>query len=663
MSNIKRAIFIVIGIYGFCGGFGWMLVRTINCNLPSVRMLEDYTPRVTRVYDRKGKLIHEFYEERRIVVPLERIPKLLIDATIIVEDKSFYRHCGVDLSGIMRATLANILNLRAIQGASTITQQLARNLFLTSHKSFLRKIKEALLATHIERVYSKDEILELYFNQIYYGNGYGVETASERYFGKHVEKLTIPECAMLAGIPKSPVRYNPFSHPEVANKRKTFILNLMAENGIISVDELKEFKNTELMLAKGSEFQELGAYFIEEVRKWVTSRFGPDLFYRGGISIYTTLDIELQQMAESSIGKGLPELESKYKIEEDTLQSALLAMNPKNGAILAEVGGRDFRESQFNRAVQARRQPGSAFKPFTWLAAFAAGSTAASIVIDDSISVELVTGDIYSPINYDHEFFGPVTLREGLAKSRNLVAVRLIMDVGPASVVGYARRMGITSSLDPVIALSLGSSSTTILDMVSAYATLASGGVRTTPYMIDKIIDKNGALLYRHSDFRERVLSPELTYLVTSVMESVLNAGTGIRARMTGFTRSAAGKTGTTDDCADAWFIGFTPSLVCAVWIGFDRVQRIGRNATGAQVALPIWTDFMLQATKDEPFEKFKVPPGIVHREICKDCGKLASFLSKQVREEVFIRGTEPIDECTGHYLRTPRDKEEFRFH
>ncbi|MCK4306707.1 PBP1A family penicillin-binding protein [candidate division WOR-3 bacterium] len=662
MSNIKRAIFIVIGIYGFCGGFGWMLVRTINRTLPSVRMLEDYTPRVTRVYDRKGELIHEFYEERRIVVPLERIPKLLIDATIMVEDKSFYRHCGVDLSGIMRATLANILNLRAIQGASTITQQLARNLFLTSHKSFLRKIKEALLATHIERVYSKDEILELYFNQIYYGNGYGVETASERYFGKHVEELTIPECAMLAGIPKSPVRYSPFSHPEVANKRKIFILNLMAENGIISVDELQEFKNTELILAKGSGFQELGAYFIEEVRKWVTSRFGPDLLYRGGISIYTTLDIELQQMAESSIEKGLPELESKYKIEEDTLQSALLAMNPKNGAILAEIGGRDFRESQFNRAVQARRQPGSAFKPFTWLAAFAAGSTAASIVNDDSISVELVTGDIYSPINYDHEFFGPVTLREGLAKSRNLVAVRLIMDVGPASVVGYARRMGITSSLDPVIALSLGSSSTTILDMVSAYATLASGGVRTTPYMIDKIIDKNGTLLYRHSDFRERVLSPELTYLVTSVMESVLNAGTGIRARMTGFTRSAAGKTGTTDDCADAWFIGFTPSLVCAVWIGFDRVQRIGRNATGAQVALPIWTDFMLQATEDEPFEKFKVPPGIVYREICKNCGKLASFLSKQVREEVFIRGTEPIDECTGHYLRTLRDKEEFRF-
>ena len=528
MSNIKRAVFIVIGIYGFCGGFGWMLVRKINYTLPSVRMLEDSTPQVTKVYDRKGKLIHEFYEERRVVVPFERIPKLLIDATLMVEDKNFYNHCGIDLFGIVRATVANILNLRAEQGASTITQQLARNLFLTLHKSFLRKIKEALLAFHIEYTYSKDEILELYFNQIYYGNGFGVETASERYFGKHVENLTTPECAMLAGIPKSPIRYNPFLHPKIANRRKNFILSLMANNGLISLDEKQKFENTEMVLAKETGFQELGAYFIEEIRKWVSSKFGPDLLYRGGVSIYTTLDIDLQQAAENSIRKGLLELEAKYKLDKDTLQVALLTMDPENGAILAEVGGQDFRKSQFNRAVQAIRQPGSAFKPFTWLAAFAAGSTVVSIVPDDSIAIELITGDIYSPINYDHKFFGPITLREGLAKSRNLVAVRLIMDVRPEAVVGYARRMGITSPLDPVIALSLGSSSVTIVDMVSAYATLAVYGVRTFPYRRDKIIDKDGGFLYRHSDFREQVISPKLAYLMISVMESVLNEGTAI---------------------------------------------------------------------------------------------------------------------------------------
>jgi len=656
MSNIKRAIFITIGIYGFCVGFGWMLVRAINQTLPSVRMLEQYTPRVTRVYDRRGKLVHEFYDERRVVVPLEQIPELLIKTTIMVEDKNFYRHLGIDLSGVTRATFANILNLRAAQGASTITQQLARNLFLTLQKSLIRKIKEALLAIHIERAYSKDEILELYFNQIYFGNGaYGVETASERYFGKHVDELTVPECAMLAGIPKSPNQYNPFLHPEIADKRKDFILSVMSENEIISANEKEKFKNTKLKLAKLSMAQQVGAYFIEEVKNWITSRFGPDLLYRGGISIYTTLDIELQQIAEHFIEERFVELESRYKIDKDStsdvLQSALLAIDPKNGAILAEVGGRDFKESQFNRAVQARRQPGSAFKPFTWLAAFSADSTAASIVIDDSISVKLVSGDIYSPTNYDQQFFGPVTLRDGLAKSRNLVAVRLIMDIGPEMVVGYARRMGITSPLDPVIALSLGASSTTLIDMVSAYATLSTYGVRTMPYMIDKIIDGDGALLYRHSDFREQVISPELAYLMISVMESVLNEGTGIGARMAGFTRPAAGKTGTTDDCADAWFIGFTPSLVCGVWVGFDKMQRIGRNATGAQVALPIWTDFMIEATKDMPLEEFLLPSGIVSREICEDCGKLASFLSKRTRKEVFIDGTEPIDRCTGHYF------------
>lgn len=661
---IKRSIFLTAILYGLCIGFGVAMVRAITEVLPAVERLEDYTTMgVSKVYDRKGKLIHEFYEQRRIIVPLEKVPEPLIKITIAMEDKNFYNHCGIDLFGVARASIYNILNLRTVQGASTITQQLARNLFLTLSKTLLRKIKEILLAFKIEKTYSKDEILELYFNQIYYGNGaYGVESAAQRYFGKHVEELTIPEIATLVGIPKFPEKYNPLTSPEVVIDRRNFVLDLMANNGIISNEEKVKFQKLPLNLSAESAFTGFRSdYFIEEVRKWVTARFGPDLLYRGELSIYTTFDAELQKIAGKCVKNGILALEEKFKLnKEDTinpLQASLLAMDVKTGAILAEVGGRDFNKSMFNRAVQALRQPGSAFKPFVWTTALANGFTPASIVEDEPISIKLVTGQIYSPHNYDGQFFGPVTLREGIAHSRNLVSVRLITKVGPEQVVSYARRMGITSTLDPVIALSLGSSSVTLLDMVSAYSTFGNRGVRTMAYMIERITDKDGVLLYKHQPFRQQIISPQLAYIMTSLMQSVLNEGTGVGTRSRGFYYPAAGKTGTTDEYMDTWFVGFTPSLACGVWVGFDDRKRIGRRATSAEVTLPMWTDFMILATQSlrSPFEDFEVPDGLEWKTICKKCGKLATGWSEDTRKEVFIKGSEPTEYCTGiHPKRLP---------
>lgn len=660
-SGVKKGLFIILGVYSFLGGFGVSLVHTINRTLPPLSLLEKYAPpRVTRVYDRNEQIIYEFYEERRIPVSLERIPAPLVQATLVVEDRRFYQHWGVNLLAIARAALANILQRKVVQGASTITQQLARNLFLTTERSFLRKLKEALLAINIERTYSKYEILEMYFNQIYFGNGaYGVETASQRYFGKHVRELTIPECALLAGIIRSPGSYSPYTRPSAALGRRSLVLTLMAHEGIISDEGAARLKNSPLGVGEKQVSSGIGLYAIEEIRKWVAERFGSDLLYRSGASIYTTLDFDLQKIAEETVKNGLDQLANNYELEDTVqpLQAALIAVDPKTGEILALVGGRDFKESMFNRAVQAKRQPGSAFKPFTWICAFDNSYTPASIILDEPIYVE--AGDtIYSPHNYDHKFLGPVTLRKGLALSRNLVAVRLIMKLGPGKVLKYAKRMGITSKLEPVISLALGANAVSLLEMVSAYATLAAGGVRNKPFIIKEIVGEGREILYEAREFQEQVITPELAYLAVSLMESVLNEGTGIGARYAGFNLPAAGKTGTTNDYADSWFIGYTPSLICGVWIGYDEMKRIYRGATGARFALPLWTEFMKQALKGKPVEIFRVPPGIVYREICEGSGNLANPFCKQTREEIFVRGTEPREACTIHGPLTREEAE-----
>jgi penicillin-binding protein 1A len=618
-------------------------------------------------------LLFEFYIEKRTPVPLERVPKHLKDAVITIEDRRFYKHWGVNPLSIFRAALSNLRAGRVVRGGSTITQQLARALFLTQEKSFVRKAKEALVAMEIERAYSKDKILEMYLNQIYFGQGaYGIESAARTYYDKDVSELTLPEAALLAGIIRSPASYSPFSSPEDALRRRATVLDAMVDAGAIDKRVAAQAKNAPLgVRSSGAGPANIAPYFVEEVRRFVEQKYGNEMLYRDGVSIYTTLDISLQRKAEKALEDWVSTFEKAYKfkytikdkqsLEQPSgfqgtgyLQGALTAVDPRNGYILAMIGGRNFRDSEFNRAMQAHRQPGSAFKPFLWGTAIEKGMTAANIVLDAPIVVQ-VQDSAYKPSNYDGEFLGPVTLREGLAHSRNLVAIRLIQEIGPDAVADYARKMGIRSRLDRYLSLALGSSTTTLLEITSAYGVFADQGVRVEPTMIRKILGKDGQVLYQDVPYSERVLSPQEAYVMTSMLGSVVNQGTGYGARQRGFTRPAGGKTGTTDDFTDTWFIGFTPDLVCGVWIGFDQMKRIAEGATGTVVALPAWTEFMKVAEEGKPVLDFAEPEGIVHARICTKTGLLATNLCPSVKDEIFIQGTQPTEFCTAHKVGVDR--------
>ncbi len=604
-------------------------------------------------------------------VPLKKAPKDLINGFLSMEDRRFRSHWGVDIFRLAKAMLVNLKAGRIKQGASTITQQLARNLFLTSEKTWVRKLKEAFLAVQIERIYSKDEILELYLNQINFGHGvYGIEAASELYFGKNVEELTLPESCMLAAMPKAPSLYSPYRNPEALTRRMYLVLNAMAENGKITESEASQAKKAVVVIKPRELRPNEAPYFVEEVRKDVQARFGSQSLYRDGLQIYTTLDLDLQRIANRVLEEWIEALEDEYDYEQTLsgydpdsmpsspipyLEGALLAMEPITGYVKAMVGGRDFFHSQFNRAVQAWRQAGSAFKPFVYTAAIDNGFTPSYRILDAPIVVE--AGDtIWRPSNYDERFLGLTTLRRGLSLSRNLVAVRLITLVGPQTVIDYARRMGIKGNLKNVLSLALGSCEVTLLDMVSAYSTIANDGLRVKPLMILKTLDAQGRILYRAEHDEEKVLSSQTAYIMTNMLESVLNNGTAIGARLRGFTAPAAGKTGTTNDFTDAWFIGFSPNLICGVWVGFDEKKSIGEKASGAKAALPIWDRFMKEALGKGPYREFIPPVGIVRTPVCVATGLLPSPGCPEVREEVFIAGTEPKDTCRVHAFSIEED-------
>ncbi len=662
----------IIGLFLFSlsfllSGIVFSSIRWLQRDLPPSSALEEYRPPlVTKVYAGTGELLAEFYIQRRASITLDEIPKCLVDATLTMEDRGFYRHWGVNIFSIARAFFQNIRAGRVVRGASTITQQLARNLFLTQERSLVRKLKEALLALEIERRYSKDEILSMYLNQIYYGCGaYGVEAAAKTYFGKSASELALPECALLVGLARSPLAYSPTEHPEASLGRRRVVLNAMTETGVISEEEAQPAKSAPLKLNGHKSAENEAPYFVEEVRRKVEAEFGSGLLYRDGVTIHTTLNLDLQRAANKAVEETLSQLEKQYnfRTKRDTIgslpdsvrrtrteyiQGALVSLDPHTGEIKAMVGGRDFSESEFNRATQAMRQPGSSFKPFVFTAAIDNGFTPADIVIDAPIVVQI--GDsLYSPANYDRTFLGPVTLRRGLALSRNLVAIRLLRAIGIRTAVEYARKMGIESRLANVLSLALGSCGVRLVELTSAFGTLANEGMRVEPLLIEKILDRDGKVIYENKRVQRRVLSPQTAYVVTNMMESVLNEGTAIAARTMGFHHPAAGKTGTTDDYTDAWFIGFTPDLVCGVWVGFDQLKRIARRATGAQFALPIWVDFMKEAVKDYPPRGFEPPSGIVTAKVCQKTGLLATPLCPTVRTEIFIEGTAPEDTCYPH--------------
>ena len=676
VANYNRLhIFILVVVITISSVFGILIagIFRLKSDLPSPAAIQNFQPASTvKVYDCKNRLIGEFYEQRRIPVSLDQIPKYLKDAIIAVEDKRFYSHWGLDLIRLFGAIFYNITSLRTPRGTSTITQQLARNMFLNQERSIARKIKEALLALQLERSYSKDEILELYLNQVYFGQGvYGVEAAANTYFDKHVWELTLPECATIAALPKAPEYYSPYTNPSGLLKRRNFFVSMLYRHNKISKNEMVEAIATPLNVVPKRTLKNEAPYFVEEVRKYLEERYGYDFINRSGAKIYTTLDLDMQRSANRAVEEILSEIERNYKLKNSKarydslitydstppppnyLQGALVAIDPKTGFIKAMVGGRDFKQSPFNRVTQAKRQAGSAFKVFVFTAAIENGFLPSDLELDEPVTLPVPGQPPYTPANFDYKFLGPMTLRKALALSRNIVAVRLISRLGPEIVARYANLMGIEEKLRPFYSLALGSSEVTLLQMTRAFSVLANEGNRVTPLMITKIVDANNQVIEENVPEIQPILSPQTAYIMTEMLKSVIDEGTGYAIRLYGFDRPAAGKTGTTDDYTDAWFIGFTPNLACGVWVGYDQKKTIFKGATGGGVAAPIWALFMKEATASLPNEDFVACESIVWVKICEMTGLRASAFCPKVRTEVFKLGTEPKEECTVHRFRT----------
>lgn len=734
--------------------------RKLAAGLPSITELENYQPSlVTKVFARDGQLIADFFIERRFLVPLDEIPLHMQQATLAVEDARFYSHSGVDPIGVLRAMRVNFRAGGVKEGASTITQQVARTLFLTPERTFTRKLREIILARRIEQRFSKDKILEMYLNQIFYGhNAYGVEAAAQNYFGKSVRELDVGEAALIAGLSSAPNRYSPLNNLELSLQRRQHVLRRMVDAGYLTPEEAQEIQQQPLHLNPQKQQINKAPYFVEYVRRHLEEQYGATALYRGGFNVYTTIDLRLQLAAERAIQHGLiaidkrhgyhgplqrialtgtpridkqaiqaitlpadadptiqtgdsllgvvlevkqdevsvavkasrgilakegfawvrePELRRDFrnrrqlKAEEifspgdviqvrvvhldpksqqphlileqqPVVQGALFSMETGTGYVLAMIGGYDFMTSQFNRAMQATRQPGSAFKPIIYATAIESGMTTASIVIDAPVIKENKTDEeLWKPENYSQKFYGPTTLRTAITHSRNLVTIRLLDKIGVPAVVDYAKRLGIVSPLSPYLSLALGASDVNLAELTTAYGVFANGGMYVPPIFITKITDAQGDILAQNFPRAKRVISPEIAYIMTSLLQNVVEHGTGRRVRALG--RPAAGKTGTTNEFRDAWFMGFTPEVITGVWTGIDDRTTLGHRETGGRVASPIWLNFMREAMYGRPISNFAIPPGV--RFVRVDAKKGTPIIGPTEQEtifEVFIEGTEP---------------------
>lgn len=592
-----------------------VLVSTLRASLPDLVTLYQPPSQATRVYAANGELIASLYRENRAYVRLSEIPRVLQQAVVAIEDERFYQHRGVDPRAILRAAWRNLTRQAVVEGGSTITQQLARNLFLSSRRTLDRKLQEMLLAVEIERRLTKDEILERYLNQVYFGNGaYGVEMASRLFFGKSVREVTLPEAALLAGVIQAPARYSPFENFEAAKRRQEVVLDRMVELGYVSRQQAEEAKKVPLRLTSGP--RNLGLvgvrapYFVSYLLPYLVERYGEEAVYNGGLRVYTTLDTRLQALAQEVVARGV---EEARRAGLRVTQGALVAIEPGSGRILAMVGGVDFQRSQFNRAWQARRQPGSAFKPFVYTAALEHGVSPERVLLDSPVEYRIAGWGYWKPKNYDGTYWGPVSLRVALEQSRNVPAVRMLAELGPQAVIDTARRMGIRSPLQPNLSLALGTSEVTPLEMAAAFATLAAGGVYAEPVAITKVTDARGRVLEEVRPQRRLALRPEVAYLMTDLLRGVILRGTG-RAADPG--RPAAGKTGTTDDYRNAWFVGYTPELAVAVWVGNDDNSPTNR-VVGGSVPARLWARFVKRALAGRPPAEFPVPEGVVHVRVC----------------------------------------------
>jgi penicillin-binding protein 1A len=771
-------ILFVVGV-GAAAGLLWHFSK----DLPDYSQLQDYEPPVmTRVHAGDGSLVAEYARERRLYLPIQGVPKLVINAFLAAEDRNFYQHGGLDFTGIARAAVSFVQNYgsgRRPQGASTITQQVAKNFLLTNEVSLTRKIKEALLALKIERTYSKDKILELYLNEIYLGLGaYGIAAASLTYFDKSVNELTIPEAAYLATLPKAPNNYNPFRQRERALERRNWVIDRMAEAGFIKTADAEKAKKMPLgVTTKAATTAHVAdaEYFAEEVRRELFEKYGEKKLYEGGLSVRTTLDPKYQAIARKTLQAGLEhydeghgfrgpvtkidlsgdwgvklagvkslddvqpwrlavvlevsdhsariglqpgrdpagqlskeraigilpldgvkwarvkgrvpskvsqvvdpgdvvyvspaeKADGQYRLQQvPEVSGAMVVEDPQTGRVLAMVGGFSYDQSQFNRATQALRQPGSSFKPIVYSAALDNGYTPSSLVLDAPLEIDQGPGlGVWKPENYENDFFGPSTLRFGIEHSRNVMTVRLAQDVGMPLIADYAKRFGVYDNLPPYLSFALGAGETTLLRMATAYAMIDNGGRKITPTLIDRIQDRYGHTVYRHDkrecigcdaqkwdnqpepslvDRREQVIDPMTAYQITSMMEGVVQRGT---AGGVGFQKEVgkpvAGKTGTTNDYKDAWFIGFTPDVVVGVYVGYDKPKSLGRGMTGGRVAAPIVKDFMKVALADKPAVPFRVPPGIKLVRVNLKTGARAAPGDQKVILEAFKPGTAPPD-------------------
>lgn len=754
---------------GLCAGaYFWYLWSS---NLPYIGSVKEYRPPViTEIFSSDGEVIGRLWEEKRIILPLDQMPKQLIQAFVAAEDSRFFEHEGIDIKSIFRAFIKNLTTGKIKQGGSTITQQVTKSLLLKNvERTYRRKVREAILSLQLEKEFSKEYILFLYLNQIYLGQGaYGVEAAARTYFNKQAKDLNLAESALLAGLPQAPARYSPVSHLDRARARQKYVLERMLEEGFITRNEMEAALKTDLHIGAGEEnFFERAPYFTEHVRRYLLKKYGKDLLYRGGLKVYTTLNLKMQDLARRALLKGLSDLDKRegyrgpvkhLKADEiadfmraaskrfkadppeegsvvqglvvkvsdrnkgvrvqigdeigllplknmrwarrpnrkvayyaarirkpsqalrvgdvilvrilkrydrpktvsgrkgsraeaftwelaleqrPQVQGALLCMDPETGEIRAMVGGRDFRKSQFNRAVQARRQPGSAFKPIIYSAALDRGMTPATIIMDTPyISKRNREGEAWKPKNYKEKFYGPTLLRTGLAKSRNVITVKILKKIGIDYVIEYAGNMGIESPLAPDLSLALGSSGLSLMELTRAYAVFANGGRLVKPICVRRILDRNGQVIEENQTQAVRVISSETAFLMTDLLKAVVAEGTGWRIRA--LKRPAAGKTGTTNDLKDAWFIGYTPDLVTGVWVGYDDAREMGKGETGSRAASPIWLQFMREALKGRPVKDFRAPDGIVFAKIDAKTGLLAGRHSKKTVFQPFREGTEP---------------------
>lgn len=643
---------IVLGLCFVLGAAAALGLLALFGDFPSIESAQAYRPSVSsKIYDRNNRLVGEIYLEKRTVVPYQTIPKHVVNAFLAAEDSNFFKHRGVDYIAIGRAVLKDILSGGFAQGASTITQQTVKTLFLTPEKSIRRKLKEIILAYRIEKKLTKEEILFLYLNQIYLGDGaYGVEAASQAYFGKGVSSVNVAEGALLAGLAQAPTRYSPRNHLDQAKARQRYVLRRMSSVGFLPAADAERAYQSRITLAPPSNFRSRAAYFMEYVRSYIQEKYGSDALYRSEMRIYTTIDGRLQEAAHDTLLQGVRNTEERNKYRG--LQGALLALDPRTGGVLAMVGGVDFAESQFNRAIQARRQPGSAFKPIIYAAALNKGKTVVSTLDDSPIEFERNENEMWKPKNYDGTFLGPIPMLEALAKSRNLATVRLLNEIGVDSAIQMARSLGIESPIERNLSIALGSSGVTPLEMCAAYATFANGGEHPTPYFIREIRDASGRILESAEPQVKRSIPPETAYLAVRLMQEVIRSGTATSAR--GLGSSLAGKTGTTNENTDAWFIGFSPDLLAGVWLGFDTPKPLGSRQSAAAVALPIWIQFMGKALQQVPLRDFPVPPEITFARVDPATGKAMPPGSSEGISLPFKMGTVPETGPAGKQ-RSPR--------